>query len=101
MKIFSDKELSKEIQTFDLGTLDAGDNKEYIYYILNDNKDAILDDISFKLNNSEVSFIKYPKRLNPNESSEIILKWESSVDIKKALKINFDITGYEIYKPGA
>ena len=62
MKLFKDLSLKEEIQTLDLGIVDAGTSEKFTYYVFN-NKEAKLTNIKFTVDHSEVFVISSPKEL--------------------------------------
>jgi len=96
MKLFSDKELKTEVQTINLGTVQAGDVKEYTYYLQN-NTIARLVEIQIELSNRELKIIKAPMELNSFDFSELVIKWNCDINIKQGLKSDLSISAKEIY----
>jgi len=97
MKIFKNKELTEEVELLDLGTAIAGQTKSYTFYIKNDLKVKV-EDLEFSIENKEVVINNYPKFLNPSESGSLVVTWTPSLTIKKALKTELRIKGYELYE---
>jgi len=99
MKIFKDASLKEELnKILDLGTVLAGDNKEYEFFILNDSEGELVD-LNFSFNNDEVTVISFPSSLKSNETGKLVIKWSPSITIKKGLKTDLNIKGFEIYSP--
>jgi hypothetical protein len=96
MKLFNDKECKQEVVDIDLGLVDAGDVKEYSYYLQNDTLSRLVE-IQIALTNRELNVIKAPMELNPYEAGEIVVKWNCAIDIKEGLKSELSITAKEIY----
>lgn len=96
MKLFSDKELKNEVQEIDLGTVQAGDTKEYTYYLQN-NTIARLVEIQIELSNKELNITKAPMELYAYEAKEVIIKWNCDISIKQGLKSDLSISAKEIY----
>jgi hypothetical protein len=99
MKIYSDKELTKEIDSklFDLGIVKAGDTKQFEYFIKNDKKDCDYQNIQFACENKEISIISFPKSLKRNEIASLVVSWNPSVTLKSGLKTELKIEYWEIY----
>lgn len=96
MKIFKDQELKNEIIELDLGILEAGESKKYIYYIWNDSKAQLLN-LVFFVDNQEVKIVKYPEKLEINESSILVIEWKPSITLKEGLKANLSMKGKELW----
>jgi len=96
MKFFKDEKLTQEVTEFDLGIVPAGTTKTFTFYMLND--EAPLINLRFDIDNKEVKIIDFPKELDTNESSKLILSWTPSVTLKKGLKAQISITGEQLYK---
>jgi len=97
MKLFKDKDLKQELtNTLDLGTVLAGETKEYIYYVLN-NTDSELTDLKFKIEKEEVQVVEFPKELKKNEVGTLKIKWTPSITIKSGLQTIIKIDGFEIW----
>ena len=97
IKIFIDKELTKEIEELDLGTVQAGDLKRYTFYIKNISN-AELRDLKFSANHQEVSMVLVPQELLINEAKQLIIEWKPSITLKESLKTKLNIKGFELYK---
>lgn len=96
MKIYKDSALSIEIELLDLGIVQAGDSKEYEFYIYNETV-AELVDLSFSIDSKEVEILSYPKTLKSKEKSELKLKYSPSINLKQGLKAILKFKGAEIY----
>ena len=97
MKIYSDDRLTDEIvQILDLGIVQAGDTKEYTYYVYNDTN-AELIDIAFSIDNAEVEILEFPTKLQSKEKGALRIKYSPSVNIKKGLRTSLKTKGVEIY----
>ena len=59
MKIFADPELKKELKILDLGIVQAGDSKDYTFYVHNDFV-ADLKELKFTNNNEEIKILSNP-----------------------------------------
>ena len=99
MKFFDDPELKKSIQSVNFGKVKVGTSEEKIIYILNDS-DAILTNLVYEfpsLPATEVLKIEGPVTIQPKKVGKLLLTWKPSANFKKALKVDIDITGDEIY----
>ena len=96
MKIYKDSALSIEIELLDLGIVQAGDSKEYEFYIYNETV-AELVDLSFSIDSKEVEILSYPKTLKSKEKSELKLKYSPSINLKQGLKVILKFKGAEVY----
>ncbi|MHA1437859.1 MAG: hypothetical protein ACTSPD_09780 [Promethearchaeota archaeon] len=108
MKIFKEKELVNEIKILDLGIVQAGEEKEFIFYAFNET-DAEIYDIKYSIKPltdateeyqqtaSEVRIIEAPNNLMPNDVGEIKLLWKSSITIKRGLKAELHADAKELW----
>lgn len=96
MKIFSNKELTQEITGLDLGIVEAGEIKEFTFYILNDSS-AYLKELDFNVEHQEVKIISAPKELPAQSNDKLIIKWSPSVTLKEGLKAQLRIKGKELW----
>jgi hypothetical protein len=95
MKLLDSNE--KEVTILDLGKVNAGESKEYTYYLLNDS-DGELQNIEIKIENSEVSILSKPTVIFANQKDVVKIKWSPSLTVKKGLKTSIKIEAEEIYK---
>ncbi len=97
MKIYSDNELQHElINTLDLGIVDAGEEKEFTFYLLNDTP-ARLERLEFTIEHNEVETIKAPETLSANERGILVVKWSPSVTLKEGLQAKLHIEGKSLW----
>lgn len=96
MKIYTDKKLTNEIKVLDLGIVDAGDTKQFLFYVVNDSN-AYLKDLEFSVEHSEVKVIKAPKELTSNQDEELVLEWKPSITLKAGLKAQLRVKGMELW----
>lgn len=85
MKLYSDKDLLDEITVLDLGIVEAGDVKEYIFYVQNDT-DAYLKEIEFTVDHQEVDVVEAPFELSGRAVAELKIKWTPSITLKEGLR---------------
>jgi len=83
--------------TIDLGIVEAGKSKEYVFYLYNDMADEVID-IKLDLENPEVEVVKIPSDLGVKGKDELKIKWSPSLTTKKGLKVSFKIKATELYK---
>ena len=101
LKIYKDSSLKEEIvDTFDLGIVQAGDRKEYEYYVYNDSK-AELKQLKFSVTHKEVVVISYPDNLNAKQGAKLVIKWSPSLTLKEGLKTKLKVNGAELWGPDA
>jgi len=98
MQIFKDEKLKEEVNLLDLGTAIAGQSKSYTFYIKNE-LNVKVEDLEFSIENKEIVINNAPKFLNPNESSSLVITWKPSLTVKKGLKTELRVRGYELYLP--
>lgn len=96
MKIFEDKEMTKETSTLNFGVVLAGESKKITYYLYNDT-DAEVEDLKPRVDNKEVSVVSFKEKMKPKETSEIVFEWKSSVTIKRGLKAELQLQYSELY----
>ncbi|MFA5879924.1 MAG: hypothetical protein WC860_07090 [Candidatus Margulisiibacteriota bacterium] len=96
----------EQIDNIDFGIVEAGKEKIIKCFLFNDSL-AYVEELKLNLNSldldnkdsiKEISIIKYPEKLNPNEYGEVEIKWLPSIDLKRALRASVSLTGTEIYK---
>lgn len=80
MKIFTDEALTKEItlETLDLGIQLAGDKKEYLFYLYNDESGVIVD-LAISVSNNEINIKNYPYKLEKEEKGILLLEWDADI----------------------
>ncbi len=96
MRIFTDRDLTHETTILDLGILEAGEEKEFTFYVLN-NTSAKLERLNFTIAHNEVEVIKFPEQLLPNENQELVIKWSPSITLKEGLKARVRVQGKELW----
>ncbi|MFH0805957.1 MAG: hypothetical protein V1901_03730 [Patescibacteria group bacterium] len=98
MKVFKNSQLTDpvNIEKLDLGTLEAGIEKEFEFYLLNDSM-AILMGLSFSVDNSEIEIITSPQTMLANGSDILKIKCKPRVDLREPIKANIKISGKEIF----
>jgi len=96
MKIYKDRTLKQEVKTLDLGVVEAGDTKEFSFYVYND-LDADLQFLQFSVKHPEVHITKAPQNLSKKTSEELKIKWTPSVTLKEGLKAELNIRGVELW----
>lgn len=96
MKIFSNKELTEEILSLELGTVKVGETGEFIFYLFNDTN-AELQDLEFSVNHNEVKIKEAPKVINKNSVAKLIIEWTPSITLKEGLKASLNLKGAEIW----
>ena len=97
MKLYKNANLTEEIDLIlDLGIVQAGDTKEYEFYVYNETN-AELINLSFSLNHNEIEVLSFPQKLQSKEGGFLKIKYSPSISIKKGLKTSLDFKGTEIY----
>lgn len=109
MRIYKDSKLQELISdnTLDLGTMLAGETYEYTFYVQNDSpakliniKFAILaidnKDIS-KAMAKEIKILESPEELMSGKVETLKLKWMPAVDLKAGLKVQLEISRFEVW----
>lgn len=94
MKILNQN--NQEVETIDLGMVEAGKSKEYLYILYNDKSVDVID-IKVEISNEEVDVLKFPKELKGKEEGTVKLSWVPSINIKRGLKTLIKISGKELY----
>lgn len=98
MKIFKDKQLTQEVTTLNLDSVLAGESKTYEFYAFNE-LHVRVENLEFSVEHKEVEVLDYPKKLQAKEIGTILIKWSPSITLKKGLKAELKIKGFEIYEP--
>jgi len=96
MKLFKDKNLSEEIEELDLGIVEAGESKKFVFYVLNDSM-AYLKNLKFEIEHSEVKILDFPEKLQANKNGELLIEWNPSITLKEGLKAQLKISGTELW----
>lgn len=95
MKIYLDSELTQEVEFLDLGIVQAGDTKEYTFWVYNDTEFDVKN-LVFNLSHPEVKIIQSPINLDAKQSDKFIVQWKSSVTLEKSLKPKIKISGMKL-----
>lgn len=99
LKFYKDKELTQEItdnSVLPLGIVQAGDSKEFKFWVYNDSKASLLD-LQFIIDNEEVEILQAPKDMSPFSDDELVIKWSPSVDIQDELDAPFRVSGRALF----
>lgn len=96
MKLYKDKELTQIVESLDLGVLEAGKTKQYVYFIYNDTP-AELTKIKIEVSHKEVKIVNPIEYLKPNGIGSLVLEWSPSITLKEGLKTELNISASEIY----
>ena len=96
MKFYENDNLTKEVTVLDLEILDAGETKQYTFYVFNDTS-AYLKNLVFEAEHDEVKIISFPDALPPSASGELVVEWSPSITLKEGLKVEVNITGKELW----
>lgn len=101
MKIYIDSELRQEIKndTLDLGIVPAGEVKKFIYYVVNEKSNQVLEKLKFIVKHHEVEVIEAPEKMLANSSHSLILQWSPSITLEEGLKVTLVITGIKLCLP--
>ncbi len=107
MRIYTDKLLTQELgdKTFDLGIVEAGEVKQFTYWVENDSK-LFIKEIKFLvtiLNNplnpedkDELFVIEAPENLIPFESKKLIFEWRPSITLEESLQAIVNIEAIKL-----
>ena len=98
MKIYTDKEMKNEVDTLNLQTVLAGESKTVEFYVYNE-LEVRVEELAFIINNPEVTIMNSPKTLQPKELGTLQINWHPKVNVKKGLKTELQIKGFEVYEP--
>lgn len=99
MKIYKDRECTKEIEDIHFGKVEAGKRKRLTLYMKND-VNAVLVGIEILFpdpGEEQIKIIKAPGKLNPGQISPLILEWKPPLNFRKALRTSIQIIGEEIF----
>jgi hypothetical protein len=95
-KIFTDEELQNPTDSpILLGKVKAGDIKQFTFYVYNSSVNPY-EELNFDVDHKEVTVISAPTEMDEKSSAKLILEWKPSVDVKRGLKTNLKIEGYEV-----
>lgn len=96
MKIYKNKDLTEQVERLDLGTVLAGETKQYEFFVYNESPATVVD-LQYSVENKEVAIVSFPVNLKPREVGSLILQWTPSVTVKSGLKTSLAIRGSEIW----
>lgn len=99
MKIWADADKKIPLQKIHFGKVEVGNEKVLTVYLENDSK-AVLSNLEFvfpHLPPSEVLDVQGPTTIQPGKIEPLVLKWKPSPKFKKALVVDLQIKGEEIY----
>jgi len=100
MKLFESVDLKKQIKNIYLGQVEAGTTKELKVYLFNDT-DALFTELKYsfpKVPKTEtLVLIDPPTTIEPHQAKPITIKWKPSLEFRKALELQLEITGKEKY----
>jgi len=82
----------REISEIDLGVVQVGTVKNMDIDVQNKG-DALLFDIEYAIPHPDVEILSSPKKLGPNESGTISLKYTPAEDREEGLRIKLNIKG--------
>ena len=94
MKILNEE--GKEIEVLDLGIVEAGKEKDFLFYLYN-NENAKVIDIKIEIKNPEVSILSSPETIEPKSKESFKIKWSPNLIVKKGLKEKVIIKAKELY----
>lgn len=99
LKFYKDKGLVNEIEddTFDLGLIDAGDTKQFSFWVYNPSN-AVYEDLDFIIEDSETKVLSAPKTMYPKETKELLITCTPDVTIEEPVKTQIRVKGREIWK---
>ena len=97
MKIYTDANLTQEVQNLDFGIVNAGESKIYEFYLFNDSK-AQLRNLKFNILHPEVEIMSAPMHLDRGQKDLIKVEWKPSITLKQGLKAKLSITGEELWE---
>jgi hypothetical protein len=96
MKIYKDYDLKNEVDLLDLGIVQAGNTKQFEFWLYNDLR-AYLKELQFKIEHAEVIVVEAPKEMKSHAKAKLVLSWTPSITLKEGLKARLCIMGLEIY----
>jgi len=88
----------KDIDTLDLGIVEAGTSKEYEFLLFNETNAEVIE-ISVEIKHEEVTVLSSPDKLGPKRTDKLKIKWTPSLTVKQGLKTPVKVSGVELYKP--
>lgn len=97
IRIFVDKELTIDTNgIIDLGTIEAGEVRDYLFYVLNESRGTI-SNLMFEVKHPEVEVVEYPMELTSKSVGELRLRWTSTVQVEQPQQARLEITGKNLY----
>jgi hypothetical protein len=96
MKLYKGKSTTEPIETLVFGEVQAGESKEYSFYIYNDNG-TFLKNIEVYVDSSEVQVLEKPSTLDKGTFGLLKLAWKPSITLKKGLKTKIQLSGVEVW----
>jgi hypothetical protein len=96
MKIYKDSSLQHEVQVLDLGIVEAGESRNFLFYVQNDLA-AEVRELNFKVEHKEVKVLDAPNILLSKEVGELKIQWNPSITLKEGLRAQLTISGIELW----
>ncbi len=97
MKIYSSKDLTEEVRDLDLGTVKAGEKKEFTFYAYNESLGELVN-LEFSTSAMEVKIISAPREMKPKSIAEIVIEYAPLITIEQGLKTDINIKGNTLFK---
>jgi len=97
MKIYADKELTKEVADLDFGIVLAGETKTLELYLFNDTVADVVE-LNPSVDNKEVAVLSFSKEIKSKQSAPIVFSWTPELTMKKGLKTSLNLKFFELYE---
>jgi hypothetical protein len=97
MKIYLDKNLEKEVQDLEFGTVEAGEPQQFTFYLFNDSLGELVE-LEFSTSSLEVKIISAPKEMKPRGIGEIVIEYSPNVILEQKLKAELIYKGKKLFK---
>lgn len=94
-KIYEDKDLTILADPIDLGRLKTGQSRKFTFYLYNSSIDPY-EELELSVEHKEITVISAPTELKEKSSSEFILEWKATVDVKRNLKPTLKTEGFKV-----
>lgn len=96
MRYYQDEALIQEIPVIKLGIVQAGESKEFTFWVYNDSR-GHLRKVEFSINHPEVTIIKAPTKLNSQGKDKLVIQWKPLITLKEKLSVTIVVNADELF----
>jgi len=104
MKLYSDNKCKTLVESINFGTVEASNEKELVIYIKNDSE-SVLENLAYEFpslpDTEKLEILNAPKTMQPGAIESMKIRWQPSLNFKKALNVSLEISGNEVYYTAA